>query len=227
MIQAILFDLDNTLLDFISIKKKAVDAAILAMTEAGLKVDVNTARKNIFKIYDQKGYEYQEVFDDFLKTFNGILDYKILASAIVAYRKTKEASIILYPNVNSTLMKLVKLGYKLAVVSDAPSREAWVRLYSVNLHHLFDVVVTFNDTKKLKPSPEPFNRAINLLKVSPENIIMVGDWPDRDVVGAKLVGMKTAFAKYGDIFQTKKSGADYDLNNISEILDIIKKINSK
>ena len=82
--------------------------------------------------------------------------------------------------------------------------------------------MTYNDTRKLKPSPEPFNRAIELLDISPENIIMVGVWPERDVVGAKLVGMKTAFAKYGDVFNTKHSGADYDLNNISEILNILK-----
>ena len=222
MIKAVLFDLDNTLLDFMSVKKKAVDAAILAMVEAGLNIEPKIIQKDIFDIYDQKGYEYQEVFDDFLINRYGKLDYKILASAIVAYRKTKEASIILYPKVHSTLIKLVKLGYKLAVLSDAPSREAWVRLYSVNLHHLFDVVITYNDTKKLKPSPEPFNKAIELLGVSPENIIMVGDWPERDVVGAKSAGMKTAFAKYGNVFKIKNSGADYDLNNISEILDIVK-----
>ena len=157
MIKAVLFDLDNTLLDFMSVKKKAVDAAIVAMIEAGLDIEANIARENIFNIYNQEGYEYQEVFDKFLLDYHGSLDYKILASAIVAYRKTKEASIILYPNVSSTLIKLAKKGYKLAVLSDAPSREAWVRLYSVNLHHLFDVVVTYNDTKKLKPSPEPFN----------------------------------------------------------------------
>ncbi len=223
MIKAVLFDLDNTLLDFMSVKKKAVDAAVLAMIEAGLSIDADIARQNIFTIYDKKGYEYQEVFDEFLIGFHGDLDYKILASAIVAYRKTKEASIILYPNVSSTLIKLAKSGYRLAVVSDAPSREAWVRLYSVNLHHLFDVVVTYNDTGKLKPSPEPFNRAVELLEIPPENIIMVGDWPERDVAGAKLVGMKTAFAKYGDVFNTKDSGADYDLNNISEILKIVEK----
>ena len=223
MIKAVLFDLDNTLLDFMSVKKKAVDAAIVAMIEAGLDIEANIARENIFNIYNQEGYEYQEVFDKFLLDYHGSLDYKILASAIVAYRKTKEASIILYPNVNSTLIKLAKKGYKLAVLSDAPSREAWVRLYSVNLHHLFDVVVTYNDTKKLKPSPEPFNKAIELLGVKPENIIMVGDWPERDVVGARSAGMKTAFAKYGDVFNTKESGADYDLENISEIIDILSK----
>ena len=108
------------------------------------------------------------------------------------------------------------------MLSDAPSREAWVRLYSVNLHHLFDVVVTYNDTKKFKPSPEPFNRAIKLLDVLPENIIMVGDWPDRDVVGAKLAGMKTAFAKYGSTENIQDSGADYDLDTILELIEIVR-----
>ena len=52
---------------------------------------------------------------------------------------------------------------------------------------------------------------------------MLGDWPERDVIGAKQLGMKTAFARYGDVFSTKISGADYDIDNIQEILSIIEK----
>ena len=55
---------------------------------------------------------------------------------------------------------------------------------------------------------------------------MVGDWPERDVIGAKKLNMKTAFAKYGDMFGTLESGADYDLNDISEIIDIVEKENN-
>ena len=39
MIKAIIFDLDNTLLDFVKMKQFAVKAAITAMIEAGLDVD--------------------------------------------------------------------------------------------------------------------------------------------------------------------------------------------
>ena len=56
--------------------------------------------------------------------------------------------------------------------------------------------------------------------------LMIGDWPDRDVVGAKQIGMRTAFAVYGDRFGTKHSGADWDIQDISEIITIIKKINN-
>ncbi len=227
MIQAVIFDLDNTLLDFMNMKTKAVDAAVLGMIEAGLQIDIEVAKNKIFDIYETKGWEYQEVFDDFIQDKMGKLDYKILASGIVAYRKAKEASLILYPNVNSTLITLSKWGLKLGVVSDAPSREAWIRICSVNLHHIFDAIVTFHDTGMHKPSPEPFRKISSLLDVPLTNSLMVGDWPERDVIGAKKLCMKTAFAKYGDVFGTLESGADYDIQDVKEILSIVRKENKK
>ena len=227
MIKAVIFDLDNTLLDFMNMKSKAVESSIYGMIEAGLLIDKVVAKKKIFSIYESKGWEYQEVFDDFIRYELGHLDYKILASGIVSYRKAREASLILYPNVNNTLITLSKRGLKLGVVSDAPSREAWMRICSVNLHHIFDAVVTFNDTGKHKPSPEPFEKITNLLNVSPSDSLMVGDWPERDVIGAKRLGMKTAFAKYGDVFSTYKSGADYDILDIKDILSIVEDENFK
>ena len=227
MIQAVIFDLDNTLLDFMNMKIKAVESAVHGMIEAGLLIEKNIAKDMIFKIYEKKGWEYQEVFDDFIQKQLGKIDYKILASGIVAYRKAREASLVLYPNVNSTLITLSKWGLKLGVVSDAPSREAWMRICSVNLHHIFDAIVTFHDTGMHKPSPEPFEKISSLLKVPPKNSLMIGDWPERDVIGAKKLGMKTVFAKYGDVFGTKNSGADYDVMDVKEILSIISKENQK
>ena len=225
MIEAVVFDLDNTLLDFMRMKTMAIDAALNGMIEAGLNVKRSDARDRIFEIYESKSWEYQEVLDDFIKNEIGRLDYKILAGGIVAYRKAKEASLILYPNVNSTLIALTKMGLKLGVVSDAPSREAWTRICSVNLHHIFDAVVTFEDTGEHKPSPKPFNKISLLLKIKPSNALMIGDWPERDVIGAKKLGMKTAFARYGDVFDTINSGADYDIDDIQEIIPIIEKEN--
>lgn len=227
MINAVIFDLDNTLLDFMTMKSSAVNAGVRGMIEAGLDLDKDKTIDQIFDIYKIKGYEYQEVFDEFITQKLGHLDYKILASAIVAYRKSKEASLMLYPNVNRTLFMLSKMGLKLGVVSDAPSREAWLRLCYLNLHHIFDAVVTFDVTGVHKPSPIPFLKVSELLQIPPEEMIMIGDWPDRDVIGAKEVGMMTAFAKYGDTFNTENSGADYDLEDIYELVSIVENINKK
>ena len=225
MIKAIIFDLDNTLLDFIKMKQFSVKAAITAMNEAGLEVNEEKAYKDIFDLYVEKGWENQQVFDDYLNQTVGKVSNKILAPGIVSYRRAREATLLVYPNVNKTLIELIKMGIKLAVVSDAPSREAWMRLYYLNLHHVFEPVLTYDDTGVRKPSAKPFKMALDVLNVAPEEALMIGDWPERDVVGAKQIGMKTIFARYGDTFGTIDSGADWDVNDIYEVVGIIKELN--
>jgi putative hydrolase of the HAD superfamily len=120
-------------------------------------------------------------------------------------------------------MELIKRGLKLAVVSDAPRLQAWLRLCQLNLHHMFDVVITFEDTNKRKPDPEPFKAALKKLKIAANEAVMMGDWAERDIAGAQMLGMTTVFARYGDRFNTKNSGADYEINDIVTLLDIVDK----
>ena len=226
MIKGVVFDLDNTLLDFMKMKEFAVKAAIKGMIEAGLKVNEDKSYKEINSIYEELGWENQKVFDVFLEKTIGHVDNKFLAAGIVAYRRAREANLMAYPNVNKTLLALSKSGIKLGVVSDAPSREAWMRIYYLNLYHYFDVVITYDDSGERKPSPIPFQLALDGMGLRPEETIMIGDWPERDVVGAQQIGMKTAFARYGDTFGTVKSGADWDLNDIYQLVSIINDYNS-
>jgi putative hydrolase of the HAD superfamily len=86
--------------------------------------------------------------------------------------------------------------------------------------------VTYEDTEKRKPAPEPFEKALQLLKVPADQAIMIGDWAERDIVGAKVLGMKTVFARYGDSFGTGRSGADYDIWDIRELVEIVDKLNN-
>jgi HAD superfamily hydrolase (TIGR02253 family) len=227
MIKAVIFDLDNTLVDFMSMKRLAVSAAINSMIDAGLRLTPAEAQARIDAIYKEKGIEFQNVFDQLLYDVFQKVDYKILSAGVIAYRSAREAALVPYPHVNLTLVALIKRGIKLAVVSDAPGREAWLRLCYLNFHHLFDHVVTFEDTGERKPSPAPFRRALDLLHVEPHEAVMVGDWAERDVVGAANLGITTAFARYGDTFGTVESNADYDLNDVSELLDVIDSENAK
>mgnify|MGYP003681883291 CR=1 FL=1 len=227
MIKAVVFDVDNTLVDFLKMKYAAVDAAIEAMIDAGLSINANKARERIFRIYDEKGIEFQQVFDEFLAGVLDRIDYRILANGILAYRRGREGVLVAYPHVNMALMKLVRMGLKLGVVSDAPKLQAWMRLCSLGIDNFFDAVVTFDDTMKRKPAPEPFEKALEMLEVEAKEAVMVGDWAERDITGAKEIGMYTVFARYGNTFGTEHSGADLEINDILELVPFIERLNSK
>ena len=92
---------------------------------------------------------------------------------------------------------------------------------AMKIGNFFDIVVAFEDTKQLKPSSLPFEAALSKLKIRAEECLMVGDMPHRDIEGARKLGMKTCFAKYGNN-KIKKSNADYEIKDIKELLEIVK-----
>ncbi|MDH3197982.1 MAG: HAD-IIIA family hydrolase [Candidatus Krumholzibacteria bacterium] len=226
MIKLVIFDLDNTLTDFMGMKESAVDAAVGAMVDAGLRFPRDDIKAKIYEVYEREGIEFQKVFDRALEELIGHVDSKIQAAGIVGYRRAKEASLVLYPHVTLTLIELMKRGIHLAVVSDAPRKEAWLRLCYLQLHHMFDFVSTFEDTGERKPSPVPFQRALDHFGITARETIMVGDWPERDITGAAKLGMITVFARYGDTFGTTESGADHEVDDIYELVDIVDQFNA-
>ena len=225
MIRGIVFDLDNTLTDFMKMKEAAIQAAIDGMIDAGFRLPREQLRERVDAIYREQGLEFQRVFDELLQREFGEVDPKILASGIVAYRRARESTLVLYPHAQMTLFELTKRGIKLGVVSDAPRLQVWMRLCALGLQHVFDAVVTFDDTGERKPAPAPFREVLRRLGIDPADALMIGDWAERDVVGAKSLGMRTAFARYGDTFDTKVSGADHDVDDLLELLRIVDEVN--
>ena len=182
-IKGVIFDLDNTLLDFMKMKEFAVKAAVKGMIEAGLMVDEEDSYTEIVRIYEEFGWENQKVFDVFIEKQIGHVEHKYLAAGIVAYRRAREANLMAYPNVNKTLMALAKSGIKFGVVSDAPSREAWMRIYYLNLYHFFDVVITFDDSGERKPSEKPFKLCLDALDLTQMRL----SWLETGLKGMLLV----------------------------------------
>jgi HAD superfamily hydrolase (TIGR02253 family) len=216
MIKAIIFDLDQTLIDFMKMKRLSCEAAMDAMVSAGLNISKKRGLKILFDLYSQYGLEYQRIFQVFMKKVLGRIDYGIMASGIVAYRRVKEGLLYPYPNVIPTLRQLKK-KYKLAILSDAPRIQAWIRLAAMGLQGQFDYVITFDDTKTRKPGKKPFLLALKKLKLRPEDCIMVGDSLKRDIAPAKRLGFVTVFAEYGGNNEPARVKPDYSIRDINEL----------
>ena len=223
MFKAVLFDLDNTLLDFWSFKQKAAKAAARAMIRKGLPEKEGRVYRRIFEVYDEYGVEYQKTFYQVIHPYKLEVGQaeRIQQAAIVAYLRSKFNSLKPYPGVASTLGKLKKRA-KIGIVTDAPRNKAWMRLVLSRLDRLFETVVTTDDTKVKKPHRAPFEAALRKLGVRAEDALFVGDNNDKDMLGAKNLGMKVCLAKYGEKFKrNKKVKLDYEIKDFRELLEIV------
>ncbi|MFH1064932.1 MAG: HAD-IA family hydrolase [Nanoarchaeota archaeon] len=221
MIKAILMDCDNTLIDFMRMKQLATDNAAKAMVKAGLKMPLKQAKEQLMKTYMKVGIESQKPFTIFLKQHKQFNE-RILAAGINAYNSSKIKNLKPYKDIIPTLRKLKH--YKLGVISDAPRLKLYQRLDAMKITDFFDVIIGFEDTGRTKPSRLPFKKALKELNVKPSEALFIGDWPDKDIRGAKQMGMTTVFARYGYLGKGKIVYADFKAIHFSDLLKILKKI---
>ncbi|MEM7825549.1 MAG: HAD hydrolase-like protein, partial [Candidatus Aenigmatarchaeota archaeon] len=136
-VKAIIFDLDNTLIDFMKMKKEACKAAVKAMIKRGLNLTFKKAYKKLMKTYFRVGIESDKAFEKFLEE-QSCKDEKILTAGIRAYLEKKKEFLKPYPKVKQTLSKLKKFGIRLAIVTDAPKVKAYQRIVSLGIKDYFD-----------------------------------------------------------------------------------------
>ena len=97
----------------------------------------------------------------------------------------------LYDDVIPTLQKLRGDGYKLAIVSnwDTPLDPLTERL---GIAHYFDTITASHDerVRSAKPDPHIFEYTLNVVGVSAEETVHVGDTYEADIIGAQGVGIR-------------------------------------
>ncbi len=224
-IKAIIFDLDNTLIDFMHMKRESCKVAVKAMISSGLNMSEDEAYAQLMKTYFALGLESDRAFTEFLQGV-GQFDHKILAAALNSYLKVKDTLVEPYPDVVSVLKKLDKNGIVPIIVTDAPKTKAYQRLLAMEIESYFRFVVGFEDTGNGKKTGLPLILALQKLRKEVPNlvnseILMVGDSIERDLEPAKKLGLKTALSKYGQIGAQTSESIDYELNAIGDLLEIV------
>lgn len=118
--------------------------------------------------------------------------------------------------------------YRLAIFTSRPREEAIYTLKKYGVEKFFDMVISLDDVKETKPSPEGILKILKSLKIKPENAVYFGDTVD-DMMAANSAGVLGVgiappggeLSFYEKLF--KKYGAKDALKSINEIMDFLKK----
>ena len=108
------------------------------------------------------------------------------------YRGISRSKLQLYPDVKSVLDEF-HLRFKMAAVSDAQSVWALPEMKAVGIDSYFTPVIISGDFGFRKPDYRLFKAALSGMKLSPANVLFVGNDMYRDIFGARQLGMKTVF----------------------------------
>ena len=222
--KAIILGIDDVLYDATLQSSNARLAAVKAMIEAGLPVDVENGFRALEEIVKNAGPDNTKHFDMLLEKLG--LEWKpsVVAAGVVAYRNTSPVFLKPYPDTVPTLLKLRDKGYKLGVASEGKSVKQWQKLISLGLQHLFDAVVTSEDLKLKSLTEAVLRRTLDDLGTHPSNALFVDANLDR-IELANRTGLLTIRLRRGEAkLEKSRSQPKYEMKTLSEILPIVAKL---
>ncbi|MGI8959329.1 MAG: HAD family hydrolase [Bryobacteraceae bacterium] len=182
MTEAVIFDIDGTLLDSVDLHAQAWQEAF---RHFGHEIPFDEIRAQIGKGGDQllpvflSSEELQEK-GKALEKFRGSL-----------FKQKYLPKVRPFPCVTELFQKLKANGQQIALASSAKPDELQIFKQIANIEDLVDVETSSGDAEQSKPHPDIFDAALDRLgKVRREKIVVVGDSP-HDAEGARKAGLRT------------------------------------
>ena len=213
-VQAILFDLDGTLMD-------TDDQAVEKLTRRlerlhwphssraarWLVMKAETPGNALVTLIDVLGLDGALAsFTDQLHHWRGLrkqADFRLMAGA-------------------GEMLTALEGHYRLAVVTTRGQRDTQAFLEQHSLSGFFDALVTRESTWRLKPHPAPVRHAAQLLDVDVEQCVMVGDTPV-DVKSARRAGAwaVAVLCGFGERGELERAGAHVVLEHTSHLAALL------
>ena len=163
-VQALIFDCDGTLVDSMPLHMKSWEKAFKFFN---IRFDYDY-------LFSLKGMKELEIIKSYNKKFGTNLNPE---------ETVNKKHNIYFKNINSVkpIEPIVKIAteyfgkFPLAVVSGSVRDIVRKELEVIGIFHLFNTILTANDTFKPKPAPDIFYEAAKRLNVSPENCLVFED----------------------------------------------------
>lgn len=202
-IQAVLFDLDGTLVDTAPdfrhvLLQMSREADISAPSDEAIQHTVSNGARALVRLAFAIDEEHPS-FDERLST--------LLSLYLARIGQTQSS---LYPGMDILLRNLEAARIPWGVVTNKPSLYSRPLLQALALQERCSVLICPDDVTRSKPDPEPLLLACTRLGVKAGNTLYVGDHP-RDIEAGRAAGMFTIAAAYGYVpagFDIREWGAD-------------------
>jgi len=213
MIKAIFFDVDGTLVDTSAVIIKGFQYLMTkyrpdyAITKDDYKRMIGPALKDSFPFYFGPNCSFEQLLSDYRTATNHLL--------------TKDN--LKLPKHTHECLKELSKNYKLVVITSRQHHSAEFVLKAVDLDSYFDLIIGCDDVKEVKPDPESFIKALDILKLKPEEVIMIGD-SESDILGgvnANIDSYVVAWTGF-DANHLLKVGAKNIIKKMDDIIDIAK-----
>ena len=216
----IAFDLDGTLIDSAPDLVEAVNFALTKLdkpthSQATIQQWIGNGADVLVKRALLNNWHVGEIPEDFEIAFELFKTY---------YAEHDWVHSLLYEGVLETLKTLKNDGFKLACITNKTARFTNPLMETAGLTPYFDFIASGDTFAEMKPNPLPLLEVAKLFDVAPENAWMIGD-SINDISAGKNAGFKTIAVSYGYAGQHSMAdlNADYTVNAISKIVDLIKK----
>lgn len=210
--QAILFDLDGTLLD----TARDLGNALNAVLRDKKLTEIHYAQYRPVASNGAKGM-LELGFGNLLANY----DFELLRQQFLDhYQQNICADTIAFEGVDVLLDYLTVNHISWGVVTNKPAKLTAELLTYFKIFEQCQVVVSGDTLTERKPHPAPLLHAAELINIKPEQIWYVGD-AERDIQAAKAAGMTSVLAEYGYIEAHDNSHdwqADFSISHASELL---------
>ncbi|ASP38520.1 haloacid dehalogenase [Bacterioplanes sanyensis] len=188
--RAVLFDLDETLLD----RTASLKQFALWQATGMLRNQINHAQQfcDRFVELDDNGRVwkdrvYQQLTDEF--AIQGWSMQELLSSYELCFSGFCQEK----PGVSAAIKSLHQQGYRLGLISNGKTPFQERNFQALGLCKYFDVVIVSEAVELRKPDAAIFRLACERLDVPVSQAIFVGDNPIADIQGAHQAGMKTVY----------------------------------
>jgi putative hydrolase of the HAD superfamily len=231
-LQAIFFDIDDTLYSTTQFTTTARRNALEAMRKVGLNMPIEPLFKELNEVINEFSSNYEYHFDKLLlripqKTYDGINPAILIASAVSAYHDTKFKGLKPYPEVVGVLKKLSYTRLVRGIISAGLQVKQAEKLLRLRIYRYFNPNAIFisDQIGVSKPNVKLYKRACDELGIDPKKAIYVGDNPLTDIDPPNELGMITIQShrsgKYEGIRgRTKPS---YEIKTLLDLLPILER----